>query len=67
MLIHMRQPFFSITTGGIFALLGLLFGLASGTNSLVFGGVAIGSSASWALTGLMFVMAYFSLVHLKYN
>jgi len=63
-MIHIRQPFFSIAASAVFGLLALL--LDAATNSVVvIGGTELTSSAAWALTGVLFLMAYFSLVHLK--
>jgi len=65
-MIHIRQPFFSIAASAVFGLLALLFGIDAATNSVVvIGGTELTSSAAWALTGVLFLMAYFSLVHLK--
>lgn len=67
-MVHIRQPFFSIMTAMIFSLLGLLHGLdaINGTGVvMISNNVEINTSAAWALTGVMFLMAYFALVHLK--
>lgn len=67
-MVHIRQPFFSIVTAIIFTMFGLLFGLDVVRESAVtIGGIKVGASAAWALTGVMFLMAYFSLVHIKYR
>jgi len=65
-MIHIRQPFFSIATAAIFALLGLGAGcLAVNTDALIIMGETAPDQALWAFSGLAFVMAYFALVHLK--
>jgi hypothetical protein len=67
-MIQIRQPFFSIVTSAIFALLGVLYGLNAGKGvSTMIGGVEMNTSGTWAFTGLMFLMAYFALVHMKYD
>ena len=65
-MLHIQQPFFSIVTAGIFTLLGVFYGVTAGSGEgVIFSNVQITVSASWALSGLMFLMAYFALVHLK--
>jgi hypothetical protein len=67
-MVHMREPFLSITSGVIFAILGLIFANAAATTETInLANVEVTSSVSWALTGVLFIMAYFSLVHLKYK
>lgn len=62
----MRQPFFSIANSIIYIALGLVFGVAgTAGDTIQFGTFTFSSSALWALTGIMFLMAYFSLVHLR--
>ena len=68
MLIHMRQPFFSIANATIFLVLGIFFGGASiAAQPVAFADLEMGVQISWVITGVCFVMAYFSLVHLKYK
>lgn len=65
-MVHIRQPMFSIMTAVIFALIGLVLGLGAGNGSeVMLADITLNSSTAWALSGLMFLMAYFSLVHLK--
>jgi len=65
-MVHIRQPFFSIAAASVFGILGLLFGIDAARNSVVIiGGVELAQNAVWALTGVLFLMAYFALVHLK--
>lgn len=67
-MLHIRQPFYSITTSGIFTILGLLFGLEAAKGTTVpLGVVDLNSAMTWGLTGLLFLMAYFALVHLRYK
>lgn len=62
----MRQPFFSITNATIFMLLGIAFGTLGTTGSAIMvGQTEIPSQIAWIATGVAFLMAYFSLVHLK--
>lgn len=65
-MIHMRQPFFSIANSVIYIALGMVFGIAGTAGHTVqFGTLVFDASALWALTGIMFLMAYFSLVHIR--
>ncbi len=65
-MVHMRQPFFSIATSIIFSLLGLVYGIdAIHNNTIIIAGAEVSSSALWAIAGIMFLMAYFALVHLN--
>lgn len=52
----------------MFALLAVLYGLnaTKGVSTMV-GGVEINPSTTWALTGIMFLMSYFALVHIKHD
>jgi len=65
MKIHIRQPFFSIVTAIIFSVLGLFYGTSAVNNSgAMLGTLELNVSITWALTGVMFLMAYFALIHL---
>lgn len=65
-MIRIRQPFFSITTAIVFSLLGLLHAIdAVNGTTLVIGGAELAPGAEWALTGILFLMAYFAIVHMK--
>jgi len=65
-MIHIRQPFFSIANAAVFALLGLGAAcLAVNAEPLVIMAQEAPKQALWAFVGLSFLMAYFSLVHLK--
>lgn len=65
-MVHIRQPFFSIITATVFSLMGLMYGISAGKGAgIAFGTIELNMSASWALTGVMFLMAYFALVHIK--
>lgn len=65
-MLHIRQPFLSIAMAIIFSVLGLMYGLATAKEvNVVLGTIELNASASWALTGIMFLMAYFAMVHIK--
>ena len=65
-MVHIRQPFFSIVTAIIFSIMGLLYGWnAAEGNSAVLGPINLGVPTTWGLAGVMFLMAYFAIVHLK--
>ena len=65
MKVHIRQPFFSIVTAIIFGLLGLFYGIGAVQGAgVMLGSFELDVAVSWALTGVMFLMAYFALVHL---
>jgi len=65
-MVHIRQPFFSIVSATIFMLLGLLYGVSNvNGDPISIGVVKFVPPVSWAVTGIMFLMAYFSLVHMK--
>jgi hypothetical protein len=50
----------------IFSVLGLMYGLATAKEvNVVLGTIELNAGASWALTGIMFLMAYFAMVHIK--
>jgi|GEM_PF-2740857 len=63
---HLKHSSFSIAAAGTFGLLGLLFGIAGFTGSEVsFGDLVFSNSAAWIFTGLLFVLSYSALIHLK--
>jgi hypothetical protein len=65
-MIHIRQPFFSIATAVIYGILGVIIGQGAGQSTTVMlGSLELNQATGWALTGVLFLMAYFSLVHLK--
>lgn len=65
-MVHIRQPFFSIATATIFGGLGLIYGIGANDGyPVVLGGAELDSVYGYALSGLLFLMAYFALVHLK--
>jgi hypothetical protein len=65
-MVRIRQPFFSIATAFVFSALAVMYGLNAATGVSVFiGSVEFNAAASWALTGVMFLMAYFALVHIR--
>lgn len=65
MKIHIRQPFFSITTAIIFGIFGLMYGLAAAKGmGVMLGTLSLSVPVSWAISGIMFLMAYFALIHL---
>lgn len=67
-MLHIRQPFFSIATATIFAALGLIYSLGVQMNlPPVLIGVELDPVMGYVMSGLFFLMAYFSLVHLKYK
>jgi len=62
----MRQPFYSTCAAVVFAALGIFMGLRSAYGwQLMIDGWSMPTGVSWGLCGLMFVMAYFSLTHMK--
>jgi len=64
-MIHIHQPFFSISASAIFGALGLGYAIDAVHNvPTTIAGVALGTPEAWALSGLLLLMAYFSLVHL---
>ena len=67
-MVHIRQPFFSIATAVIFAALGFAFAMSAYADMpAMLGGAELSASVATALSGLMLLMAYFSLVHLKHE
>ncbi len=65
-MLHMRQPFYSIVSAIIFGGLGLVYGLQSINGFDVrFGGVTLSTQIGWAISGVLFLMAYFSIAHLQ--
>ena len=65
-MVHMRQPFFSIAASIIFSLLGLVYAIdAVHGDTVTMAGANASPSLLWAIAGMMFLMSYFSLVHLK--
>ncbi len=69
-MVHLRQPFFSIAAAAIFGLLGLLYGANAVADIPItiamFGFEAVITPVmNYVAAGLMFVMAYFALAHLK--
>jgi hypothetical protein len=81
MLVHIRQPYFSIINATLFALVGLAYTLSAhvetqaalgnipalGAPQMVLMGGAVNPAISFVIAGVSFLMAYFSLVHLKYR
>jgi hypothetical protein len=67
-MIHMRQPFFSIVSALVYLISAMLFAfMAVNSVSVSVGGADLSTSVMQAISGLFFVMAYFSLVHIKYK
>ncbi len=67
-MIHMRQPFFSLATASIFLVLAILSGgSAISGQPIEFADVVFTQVPAYMMTGLMFIMAYFALVHLKHK
>jgi hypothetical protein len=65
-MVHMRQPFFSIVSALVYLSGALLLAAVAGSQSpLTIGGAVLNDGALWSISGLFFLMAYFSLVHLK--
>lgn len=65
-MVEMRQPFYSIVSAVIFGGLGLAYGIQSiGGFEVVFGGIQLSSQLGWAISGVLFLMAYFSIAHLQ--
>lgn len=65
-MLHMRQPYFSMLSALIYGLLGVLFGLSAAFGApITLQGVELAGAIEWSITGVMFIMAYFSLVHLR--
>jgi hypothetical protein len=81
MMVHIRQPYFSILSATIFTLLGLAYTLSAhvetqaalgnipalGAPQMVLMGGTVGPSIGFVIAGVCFLMAYFSIVHLKYK
>lgn len=67
-MLHIRKSFHSLASAAIFLVLGLLYSMSalSGTP-IILSGLEIATPMSWAVVGLMFVMAYFSLVHITHE
>lgn len=67
-MIQMKQPFYSIAAAVIFVAWGIVHGVRSVQQwEVMIGGWAMPIEVSYAITGLMFVMAYFSLIHLRHK
>lgn len=67
-MVEMKQPFFSIAAAILFALWGLAHGVRSAMELPVsINGWDMPLWFSYAITGLMFVMAYFALTHLRHK
>jgi len=65
-MLHVRQPFFSLAVASFLSALALLHGMGLATgNAVVIAGFELSDSAGWAVVGVMFLLAYFALVHLK--
>ena len=81
MLVHIRQPYFSVINATLFGLVGLAYALSAhvetqallgnvdklGQPQMVLMGGQVGPVAGFTIAGVCFLMAYFSLVHLKYR
>lgn len=64
----MKHSFYSIASSIIFLGLGVLHGVRSVQAwPLVINTYSVPLSLSYAITGLMFVMAYFSMTHLRHK
>lgn|GEM_PF-4645570 len=63
---HVRPTMVSIASSAVFALFGLLIGAgaASGKTVMV-GTVTFLPAGAWFLTIFLFIMAYFTLVHMR--
>lgn len=67
-MITMRQSFYSITASIIFSGFGIFFACAASYNwQVLIDAWKMPSEFSWGVAGLMFLMAYFSLAHLKHK
>jgi len=80
-MVHIRQPYFSILSATIFALAGLAYTLSAhietqaalgnipnlGAPQMVLMGGDVSPAIGFVIAGVCFLMAYFSLVHLKYK
>jgi hypothetical protein len=67
-MIEMKQPFYSIAAAIIFATWGLIHGIRSVQQwNLQVGSWDMPIWFSFAIAGLMFVMAYFSLAHMRHK
>jgi hypothetical protein len=65
-MVHINQKFLSLATATFLGLLGLLHGMGLGTgNPIEIASFELGPSAGWMLVGVMFVLAYFHIVHLS--
>lgn len=67
-MVHMRQPFYSIVSAVVYLAGALLLAAVSQSGAVVsVGFTTLNGSALLSVAGLFFIMAYFSLVHLKYR
>lgn len=66
-MVHIRQPFLSILSSIVFSgiALAIAFDAKEGTEEVMLGDLPLNPSAGWALVGILFLMAYFSLIYLK--
>ncbi len=63
-MLKMKQQFYSIAAAIVFLILAVLCAYGSTKGGVAFGDMVFGASMGWALCGVLFVMAYFSLVHM---
>ncbi len=65
-MIRIRQPFYSIASSIVFTAHAILYGV-NAINGVYFsiGNAMFSPSVTWAMSGLMFLMGYFSLVHIR--
>ncbi len=62
----MRPSFYSLTAAIVFLALGVFMGMRSSYGwQLMIDTWSMPVALSWAFCGLMFVMAYFSLAHMR--
>lgn len=67
-MVHIRQPFFSIAAASIFGALGLIYGVGAMVGyPFILLDAELDPTVGYALSGLLLLMAYFSLVHLRYR
>lgn len=65
-MVHMNEPFHSIAAAAMFGIFGLLFGAAAISEvPVIIADLSLNMTAAWMISGVSFVMSYFSLVHLK--
>jgi ABC-type enterochelin transport system substrate-binding protein len=66
-MVSMKRHIYTLSSMVVFLSLGILSAYGSKSGAIVFGDIALTPATSWALTGLLFVMAFCSLEHLSHK